>query len=440
MINKIKILLLTATSLCGVAASSILTGCVNKTKELEVTNLKTALQYMSEYQSFALLLQNGSSAALHTIVYDKNAMGIESEEDPDLINVYYSDKNGTYQINWNGDELVGSEYRADVNVWDTDLFPKFQGLGKKTIDKLSDEDTFLSITDKEYKILFAKLITDDATNMVDINSISASYNAKGVTFNISYQKFTFIYLATNFGTASSDVADEYVNFLGKSALEVDYDLSCARSGMLSNNFKQDVYNYGEDEATTGYIYEYGYHEHYFTQKAKTSNYISGYISLHSPLVTDGDNPHPALKGIYFFSQDSSGFHLSQMPYNPSIDIVEGMNYPSRMLLWNNLHLVKEGVKGEMGDFKTKGVTYYVDNATLLADASNNLMSTTSFEGQQPVGLVLDAVSNSNGIDQFTIYYQFKLKGQNYCYPFPFYSFGKVNNETLNLIYDTYHTL
>lgn len=439
MIKNIKILLVAATSLCGVAVSSLLIGC-NNNKDLKVTNLKTALQYMSEKKNFSLSLQDGSSANQHTIVYSNNAMGVESDESLDLTNIYYSDKQGTYQINYNGDEFVGSEYRSEENVWNTKLFPTFTGVGSKTINKLKNDDTQISITDKEYKIVFASLITNDPTKMIDINSISASYNVKGVTFNISYQTYSFIYLASEFGTAKSGVVDEYVNTLGKGALEADYELECAREGINGNNFKQDVYQYGEDESTTGYVYEYGYHEHYFTQRSLASSYISGYISLHCPEELDGDNPHPALEGVYLYNQDEGGFHLSSMPYALSTDLVEVMNYPSRLALWDNLHLVKEGTNGDLCGFKTKGTTYYIDDPTLLADTSNNLMSSSSFAGQKPLGLVLDITTSSTGIDTFTIYYQFSLSGGRYCYPFPFYGFGEVSNKTLDLIYTTYHTI
>ena len=71
--------------------------------------------------------------------------------------------------------------------------------------------------------------------------VTLAAQVKGVTFNISYQTYSFIYLASEFGTAKSGVVDEYVNTLGKGALEADYELECAREGINGNNFKNIIF-------------------------------------------------------------------------------------------------------------------------------------------------------------------------------------------------------
>lgn len=441
MLKKINPFVAILVSFICASISCSVTGCNDSTadKQIVVNNLQSALLYMNQHNNFTLSIQEGSSVAYHDIIYTNNSMGIESNACPELTNVFYYDGFGTYQINYDGTELKGSEYRCASNIWISDLFPSFIAVGNKTISKLKLTDNDISITDKEYKILFAKLITGDATKMVGINYIYATYTELGVEFNISYNQYSFIYLAHDFGTSSSYTVNDYVIKHNKSALIVDDELQLARDGIKGNNYMQDVYQYGDNPSTTGYVMEYGYHEHYFIQRYKSAQSIAGYISLHAPEVVDGDNPHPALEGIYYYYQDNTGYHLSSYAYNTSTNLIEVMNYPSRLYLWDNLHLLRDGVAGDMCGFTTSGKSYYVTDANVLNDASNNLIG-SSFEGQKPTGLVLDIITKDNKIEKFTIYYQFVLSGNNYCYPFPFYSFGKVNNKTLNTIYETYHVL
>lgn len=442
MIKK-NLLLVTVASLVGAASASLLTGCVHpkEDKSNPCDSLKNCLTYMSEEKTFSLSLQSGSSAPIHDIVYSENCMGVESVDALEMTKIFYSDKKGTYEINYNGEDYVGSEYRSEKNVWETNLYPTFMGVGEKTINKLTSEDKTCSLMEKDYKLLFARLITGDSSNMLDINAISASYSNLGVMIDISYKTYSFKYLAHEFKTAYSGTAKDYTG-QGNGALDPDYELDASREGILTNNFKQDVYNYGETPETTGYAYEYGYNEHYFTQKSKAASLVSGYISLNCGAVTDGENPHPALKGIYLFQEVAKNqFSINSQAYNLSPNLVEVMNYPSLLMLWDNLHLVKEGKgKGPMGDFSIAGKAYYVDDPTLLADASNNLMSSSSFEGQQPIGLVLDVEKNNSGITRFTIYYQFKIGNSKYVYPFPFYDFGKANNKTLDAIWAEYNDI
>ena len=433
MRKGINCLLVLATSLSGVAFSLSLTACT----DIKVKDVKTALQYMVKKQNFTMSYK-GNVFKKHDVIYTNKSMGMVSDLYPEITKTYYYDGKGTYKISDNGETTVGSEYKYKGNVWKSGLYSNFYGLDDGFIKDINSSDTEVRIKDKYFKQAFISAIGYEKDDYLSIDSLVASYKNGSLLLDVDFSGYKFQYTVHKFGTSENKLVDNYVKDGGK-VLKVSDDLEDFRSAMKGNNYAQAIYNFGDSEETTGFVGNYYFHPHYFGTIYTNGTSMSGYISLNCPEEKKGENPHPALKGIYQYYMDSTGISIGSMALSDNPDLPYVMNYPSGLALWDSLEYLKPWNKQVIG-FDPDGISYYVDDPYLVNDFSNNFNMSGSFQDQEPVGFGIDLIYEEEKLVQGTFYYAFKYGSANYLYPIPFHHFGEWSNATLDLVYETYHTI
>ena len=143
-----------------------------------------------------------------------------------------------------------------------------------------------------------------ASDFTSIDSLTAKYEkeSKNLTFKCKIGEKEFTYIASQFGNSKI----EELSKLSPSVLRAytpDTSLSNAREKMFENNYIQNIYLFGEEES--GYTGYYIFNAHYFGQVYYSNpGYLSGYISLHTEEVKDGDDPHPAKHTVSITTQRS----------------------------------------------------------------------------------------------------------------------------------------
>lgn len=432
-------LLIIAASLCGVAFSLSMTGC----QKVNVHNAKTALQAINQSKNFSLKY-SGSYYKEHTYYFTDKSIGLVSTEYPELTDIYYYDGKGTFEITSFDNDYVGSEYRTKKSVWNSGLYPTLKGVATSYINALDGSKNNFSITNKEYYIAFAKLMTGDSTDAVYIDSFNVSYSQenKSLTYNLTFKNKAITYIASNFYSTKNPIV-EYFKEGGKKAFKAPKELKDMKNAMLSNNYVQSVYQMGETESSTGFFYDYIFNPHYWAWYIRSNNNMTGYISLNCPEEVDGDDPHPALKGIYPFNIIDG--KISMTPKDASgtenTSIIEFMDYPSRISLWDNIHKFTEADEDMFTDVELLGKGYYTTDERLVVEFCNNFNMEGAFPGQDPQTLLADISYDEEGnLDMIVFYYYFKYSGVTYNYPIPFYNFGKANISVMDIVYNKYHTI
>lgn len=432
--------ILIATSLCGVALSLAMTGCSNK---VNVNSAKTALQAINRGKNFTLEYQ-GAYYKEHTYYFTEKSIGMVSNKFPELSDIYYFDGKGTYEITYFDGEYVGSEYRTKSGVWGAKLHPTLKGVASSYINALDGANNTLKIVNKEYYAAFMQVIGNEASDAVYIDEFVVSYDTakKALTFNVNYNRRIITYVAYNFYSTVNPVVKEYVDNGGR-VFKAPKDLKDMKNAMLSNNYWQGVYQMGENEASTGYFYDYIFHPHYWAWYFRSSRNMTGYISLHCNEETGGENPHPALKGIYSWNyvDGTLGINPHDLTGNESTDIIAFMNYPSTISLWDNIHKFLPYDEEMFPNVETLGQTvYYTNDEALVIEFCNNFNMEGAFPGQEPLAVIADIVYEEKTLDMVVFRYMFKYGAYTYEYPIPFYNFGKANIPFMDQVYSIYHTV
>ena len=439
MKKGINLLVTIATSLSGVALATCLTACPDTTTSDKPTTLKETLKYMCNSKNYTLISGTSLKYKSYQLVYTENYMGRVSQDDEELVKLYNSDKNGTYCIEFNLDSYVGSEYKSDKNVWDSKLFPSLYGQSEAWIDSIADDATTVKVTDKNYKIVLVQMMGYKSTDVLNLGEVTISYSeATGTVISAKYNSVDYSYTVSRFGTSKSTIVENYVKG-GGTAYVATKEQKDVRAAMRSNNYAQEIYNYGSTPETTGYVGYYAFTPKYFYTKYNSGTDISGYIALNCPQSTTEGDEHPELHGVYLFSIVSGNLSINPNFISNNPSIVDVMNYPSNLLIWDNLQLL-EGWKGKYVPGYTKqGTGYSTTSPKLLKDFAKNFNMDQSFPGQQPVAVSMDITYNTeNQLDIVTFYYTMSVSGAQYVYPIPFYSFGKVVHASLEQVWEHYN--
>jgi len=433
-----KTICLQAILFMGVAFS---TSCTQKSEEKVVINTtKDALKYMNTRKNYTITY-SGSRLYKHSYIYTDKVIARTSPDNELLNHYYYSDNGGTFEIEYSKylEKYVSTEYRSTENVWNSNLTFSFLGAGTSFIDGLKDSDTEVRVKNNEIKRTFIQLLGYSAADFMSIDSLTAKYKEGVLTYTCLIGSKDYVYEVSNFGTSKVSELDNLNESLLHAYTPITL-LSNARELMHANNYIQGIY-YLDGDGNDGYVGNYLFNPHYFGQTYTSSADMNGYISLNCP-AEEGDNAHPALKGCYYYyisnyaTSPSPTLNSNAISTNPNI--VDVMNYPSHLLLWNNFQRFVKWK--DYGDVEILGKAYYTEDEELLADFSTNFNMDSSFEGQTPYALGVDYnIANSND-DTITFYYYFKYGSRTQCYPIPFYKFGQANVKVLDQIYNTYHTI
>ena len=407
----------------------ILSGCSsdeNKHIPIEVTNLKSAVQYISEEKNYTLSYQGDKFQ--HDFLYTENAIGVRSKEYPQIDDFFIECNEGVFRLRNNKNNYVGGEILSKGNkLWGNDNYQKTMfNVSIDFIKAIEDNVNELIVSDKAYKIAYAYSIGYSLEEIPNIDSLKLSYADQKLTFDLTYLGNSIVYVAHDFNKTKNDIVDNYLSN-GGTYLTVDSNLSKIRNLVKGNNFAQGIYYFGEDES--GYIATAYFHEHYYATQYYGSNAYTGVISLNSKQYE--------LKGIYYFTIIDG-----QMTINPNAlydvpSVPEYYHYPSYLALFENYEFLEDWNEQDMGSFVEEGYGYYLDNTQLLNDFAHNFSIDANFAGQKPVALAIDLVEDS-GDTLIYFYYKFTYQYKTYVMPIPLYNFGNIGNSTLVQIYEMYN--
>lgn len=422
-------------ALLGVVSVSSLAGCGSS--DAEVNSLSSALKYMCNNYNYTISY-TGTTYVKHSLVYTTNAVGVYSTTYPAMDNIYIKDNGGVYHLTYD-DGHVPSEYLP----YGTDLFDgtyrySLFGVSASYINKLNPNVNEVTISDKTYRMGFLLTIGFKSTDIVNMGALTALYADKQVTFSTTLGNTPLIYVASDFGTTKIKIVDDFLKD-GGSHFIPNNNQQNFRKLIRSNNFSQEIYQFGDSEETTGYIGTANFHPHYYFQYYNaSSNYLTGAIALNCKATDE----HPELYGCYQFSlvySESGGTpSVMNIPSYSEPDVVAYYHYPTFLSLLDNMQYMKKWNDTLFPDVSHETTSYTVTHMATLTDFASNFSLDNAFSGHTPVALGIDykITADKNHIIYF--YYRFNYDGTAYIMPIPLYNFGKVSNNVLDQIYNEYN--
>ena len=433
--NKLRTITFIMT---GMLSASLLLSCGQE--DTTPTSLASAFKYMYSSRNYTIEYV-GETYIPHSIIYTENSVGVYSKSYKEFNDYYIKDSGGIYHLTYD-DKYYASEY---LNAGD-DLFdyrPSFYQLAPSFVNGVKVDAKSVVISDKTYRMGFLTVVGFSATDVLNLGTLTASYDNGAVTFTTTLNNNPLTYIAKNFGTTVNKEVDDFLA-KGGSHYTPDKNLSKMRTLLRSNNMIQGIYQLGETPESTGFIgYSY-FHPHYFYDIYNAStNYYSGAMAFNCVETAE----HQAYKGVYYFSlqmtQTEAGvevdFQHSALPIYSEPDIVTCYHYPTFLSLLDNLQFCKSWDKSYFLGITVSGTGYMFTNKNLMNDFASNFNLDSSFSGSTPIAVGLDFQDNKkdeNVIAYF--YYLFRYGNENYVFHIPLFGFGKAGNQLLDQAYNAFN--
>lgn len=426
-------------TLTAVAISLI--GCSGKGNAAPaVTSLKTGLLNicLGNNYTFTYNQEKTSSVVLvdHDMIFLPNSIGtISSKKTVDTI--FYKDGSGlVYSIGHNGKAFVGSEYyTTSSNLWNDTLVYSMYMDGYSYLNSLKDDITTLKITDKEYKMAFLETFGYSRDDLLNLDSLTASYipynDGYGVEFQMVYKKALFTYTAHSFGTSTNSVLEFFIS-TGKGPLNLTGNLKTIKDYMKGNNYTRAMYQFGEEQS--GYVgYEVFNPQYYYTFYGSTLTSCSGVIAYNSSYPKHE-------QGTYYFvlniNQGQAEYSESSYKAYEKPDVVEMYHYPSYLNLLSHMEYLRDWDDEYISEaeWKPGKNSYLLTDSQLLADFADNFSITSSYEGCTPYCLGVDYIKGDTSSED-VLYFLFKFVYESnfYILPLPFFNFGTSNNSVLEYV-------
>lgn len=412
-------------------SATILSGCSEDSHvPVEVVNLKTAVQYISEEKNYTLTFEGQGYE--HELVYTEKSIGVISDKYPVIDDIHIECDQGVYRLHYVEDDHIAGEISSKgEKLWGNDNYRLTMfGVSIDFLKAVTEDVSTLAIKDKDFIMKYAYSIGYQLDDIPNIDSLTLTYSNvdgyKSLRFELVYLEQPIVYVAHDFGTTKNKVVEDFIKDGGK-PLEVDEELKKIRSLIRGNNFMQAIYYFGESES--GYVATAFFHEHYYATNYYGSDSYTGVISLNS----ESSN----LKGCYYFVIADNAMTIYPQPLYEVPSVPEYYHYPTFLGLLDNMEYIHDWTNQDMGDIKPSGKGYYLNNKALLNDFANNFSIGDNFQGQAPSALGIDLVADGDNYI-VTFYYKFAYQGYTYVMPIPLYNFGNVANATLDAVYETYN--
>ena len=411
-------------------SAAILGGCGDNHIPVEVVNLKTAVQYISEEKNYTLTFSGEGYE--HELVYTEKSIGVVSDKYPVIDDIHIECDQGVYRLHYvEDDHIAGEIIPKGEKLWGNDNYRLTMfGVSFDFLKAIGDDVSSIEVKDKDFVMKYVYSIGYKLDDIPNIDSLTLSYSAedgnKALTFDLVYLDTHIVYVAHDFGTSKNKVVEEFIKDGGK-PLEVDSELKKMRTLIRGNNFMQAIYYFGEDES--GYVATAYFHEHYYASNYYGSDSYTGVISFNSE--------SSKLKGCYYFLIANNALTIYPQPLYEVPSVPEYYHYPTFLALLDNMEYIHDWTNQDFGGATAKGKGYFVNNKGLLNDFANNFSIGENFQGQVPIALGIDFVDDGDDT-MVTFYYKFACQGGTYVMPIPLYNFGNVANATLDAVYETYN--
>ena len=440
--NKTKKILFTFSV---IAASLPFSGCKDEPKPepFVVDSLKNGLIALNITDNYTMSC-SGNRIVSHTRIFLKNSISLFYKDRKSYDKIYYQDGDkGVYSIAYNGQKYVGSSYYSDMpkDVWSGKYFSTMKGVETDFVNSVDKSTSTLKITNKSYRTAFLKTVGYSAIDYVNLDDLIASYNNGKLYVKMYFKNLEYNFVFSDFGTSTNSVLETFLKNGGK-----PYELTAEHNEIItrmkSNNYEQQIYQFGETPETTGYVGKNYFNPNYYYTNYYGSLLASGHIALDGRESASGI--YSDIYGCYQFVLDYNQekpediLSLSPIVYYDEPDIPTFYNYPSNLMIWDHMEYLLDWnrIIFPTSGYSLLGKGYCITDPTMIYDIQNNFGIISSFDGASPIAVGIDFYSQKSetGRDVYIIFVcKFAYGGYEYYMPFPFQNFGNVDNVLLDAV-------
>lgn len=433
--NKTKKLLFTFSV---ILASLPLAGCKDepKSEPIVVDCLKNGLIALNSTDNYTMNC-SGNRIAEHSRVYLKDSISLFYKDNKSYDKIYYQDGDkGVYSIGYNGQKYVASSYYSNMpkDVWSGKYFSTMKGVETDFVNAVDKSAVTLKIINKSYRTAFLKTVGYSAIDYVNLDELTASYNNGKLYFKMNFKNVIFNFVFSDFGSSTNTVLNNFFRNGGKPHQNTAEQNDIV-SKMKSNNYAQEIFQFGETPETTGYIGKNYFNPNYFYTNYTGSLLATGHVALDGRESASGT--YRDIYGCYQFlldySQEKQEDILTLFPtrFSDEPDIPTFYNYPSNMMILDHMEYLLDWDRTIFPtiEYILYGKGFCITDPTMVYDIQNNFGIFSSFDGAVPVAVGIDYYVQDT-VTYIIFVCKFSYGGYNYYMPFPFYDFGNIKDQFL----------
>lgn len=260
---------------------------------------------------------------------------------------FIQDTNGVYRVNMYENHLIASELFVDqdnkpyTDLWKSKLVPSFKDFSQENYLNAKNQKTF-KITNKKEKLLLLDILEVPQTYYTSLQDCSFSLSDNTMnSLNINVQFDSGINFQGVFNSFGQSESSEILDFKAenKTFTTLHSDLLKAKELFALNNYKRTCYR---NEDPNGQIIGYEwFHPNYwygdFIKANLTSDELyteQGYLGLEKKVKNN-----VKYDGAYLFFLDETYENCQLFTTYPAFttnisSLVDIMNYPSKMVMWD----------------------------------------------------------------------------------------------------------
>lgn len=364
---------------------------------------------------------------------------------------YIQDHNGVFRINYYNNEIIASELYLDENkqvikdLWSSNLVPSCQQMNLANFEKARNQTTF-EIPNKKDRLIAMDLFDLINTNYNSMKECSFSLlgtRMDTLYLTIKFDNATFVGHFNDFGNSKSP---EVLNYKLKnySYSTIHKDLLKAKELFALNNYKRVCYkNENPNDTIIGYEW---FNENYWYGDFIYENLDSGSLYAEQGFLGLNEKTKDGVyyDGAYLFFLDEEYNIQSTMFTKPAFttnisSLVDIMNYPSKMVMWDYNLQFFEFVENQT-EYPDKNL-FVTNDVYIIQDWINNfqisLDTGSSTATIYDLRIITDIVDNLD--EESTVIFQFDymLDGKIYGLQREFIDFGKANIKSVDDLYNTF---
>lgn len=359
---------------------------------VDIKDVKSALEYMKNSYNFQVTTQNLSAItdmdyywAYYTSTYYVGKFNTDNSE----YEGYIQFDEGISRISVSEeDEIV---YASELLSNSQDLYTNLltRNLSNLDLNNISEGDS-IEIRKKNDVVSLLSVMGFNSSTYVSLasNKLNLNYSKNILTITFSLNQATNVIdyevLIECFGESSYIPVDEFID-KGGTYYVVNDDLSRIRTLFNNNNYIRNEYDENGEVVTSEYFtHQYYFNdisESYLTEYPTLASYYLGYVRIKKDNLKIGSYTTLNYDDVYMFmvsnrtevqlvtrnNPDNEGYAQGAFTSRQD-DITYVMNYPSRLLLWD-----------ELEKFDFDGTKYITEDYEIINDFISNFGITSSSE-------------------------------------------------------------
>lgn len=406
---------------------------------IELSDIKDFISYFNTSKNYSFDLYIGKNLS-KTLIFSEDVIGSYNEDSRSLLDLYIQDSEGVYKLNYFNKNYVSSEYLLNSNdeiitdLWSGEVISNLYGKADSLLSNLADGLNEYEISDKNFKLAIVKILGFEQSAILDISNINSIVEDNSIVLSFTIEETAYKLVSKDLGTSISNDYLEFINN-GGGVYVPDYHLGGFKKLMKLNNYRDENISGSEP------FYELFNPNYFLFENIAVSNLIEGYIGLNTADHV-GTYSLTATGGLSYFPIQISDLSI-YTKINTGYNIPEIMNYPSNLLILDNLQFLEKGELDIIG-FQPVGETYITSSWEYLIDFGNNfnIFSAASdvYTNFTPYGLMIDIYySEQNTVDSLVdFYYCFTYLDFNFVlqagvFQFKFSEFGNCSVSLLDQV-------